>query len=320
MISRAHVVSTVLALLALAPAATAGDDSLVSLLTAKLGVSEQQAAGGAGALLGMAQGQLGGDRFSQVSDAVPEVVGLMEAAPALGSTSDLDLGGDLLGEGGGDLLGQGLQLAGAFKGLGLDAGMVQSFTPLVVGYVQDKAGESVGNLLGGALTGGGSAGSGLSGLASAAPLIGLLSDDLGVNGAQAAGGAGALLGLAQSQLSDDDFGSIVDAVPGVMALIDTKPKQEESGGLLGAAGSLLGDSGGSGGQILGALGLADTFEKLGLDAGMVESFIPLLLSYVQGKGGSDVSSLLAGVLGGGGQPETQEDQPPVDTKSAPVGG
>jgi len=212
-----------------------------------------------------------------------------------------------------------MQLAGAFDGLGLDASMIQSFTPLVLGYVQDKGGEGVGGLLSGALTSNGKAGSGLSGLASAAPLIGLLSDDLGVNGAQAAGGAGALLGLAQSQLGEDDFGSIVDSVPGVMALIDTKPKQEESSDLLGAASSLLGGGGGSSGQILGALGLADTFESLGLDAGMVERFMPLVLSYVQGKGGDKVGGMLAGVFGGGAKSDDTGDAPPVDTKTAPAG-
>jgi len=320
MISRTTVVSMSLVLVALAPTATmAGDGSLVSLLTDKLGVTEPQASGGAGALLSMAQGQLGGDQFSQVTKAVPEVLDLVEAAPSLGGMTDVDLGGDLLGQGGGDMLSQGLQLAGAFDGLGLDASMVQSFTPLVVSYVQDKGGESVGGLLSGALTSNGKAGSGLSGLASAAPLIGLLSDDLGVNGAQAAGGAGALLGVAQSQLGEDDFGSIVDAVPGVMALIDTKPKEEESNDLLGAASSLLGGGGGSGGQILGALGLADSFEKLGLDAGMVERFIPLVLSYVQGKGGDEISGLLAGVLGGSPKSEGSGTEQPVDTKTAPAG-
>jgi hypothetical protein len=313
-----------------AAGAAAGDAALVSMLTSALGVDESQAAGGAGALLAVAQQQLGGESFGQISAAVPEVAGLVDAAPELGgaAASAVPAAGvqDLLGQGSDDMIARGLQLAGAFEGLGLDPGMVQSFTPVMVDYVRDRGGDGVGGLLSGALTGG-APGSGLSGLASSAPLLGVLTEDLGVSSSQAVGGAGALLGLAQSQLSEDDFGSIVDAVPGVLALVGMAPEkgQGSGGDLLGAAGALLGDSGGSGGQVLGLLGLADTFDGLGLDSGMVERFVPLILSYVQSRGGDAVSGLLAGVLGGGAAdaPESQDSpgaETPAGSKPTPAAG
>ena len=50
---------------------------LVGMLTSQLGVSEQQAAGGAGSLFNFAEGQMGSADFDAVSSALPEVGGLM---------------------------------------------------------------------------------------------------------------------------------------------------------------------------------------------------------------------------------------------------
>jgi hypothetical protein len=42
--------------------------------------------------------------------------------------------------------------------------------------------------------------------------------------------------------------------------------------------------------------LAGGFSKLGLDSGMIGKFIPIVLSYVQGTGGSGVKQLLEKAL------------------------
>jgi hypothetical protein len=44
--------------------------------------------------------------------------------------------------------------------------------------------------------------------------------------------------------------------------------------------------------------LAGGFSKLSLDSGMMSKFIPVVLSYVQGKGGDGPMQLLASVLPG----------------------
>jgi hypothetical protein len=57
---------------------------LVGALTRKLGVTEQQATGGAGAIFGLAKSQLSPDNFGQVAHVVPGMEGLLQAAPTGG--------------------------------------------------------------------------------------------------------------------------------------------------------------------------------------------------------------------------------------------
>jgi hypothetical protein len=49
-------------------------------------------------------------------------------------------------------------------------------------------------------------------------------------------------------------------------------------------------------KVGGIAGLAGGFSKLGLDAGMVTKFVPVILSFVQSKGGDGVKSILKKVL------------------------
>lgn len=44
--------------------------------------------------------------------------------------------------------------------------------------------------------------------------------------------------------------------------------------------------------------LAGGFDKLGLDAGMIGRFVPVLLSFLQSKGGGELASLAGRVLQG----------------------
>jgi len=273
---------------------------LVALLSEQLGISEEQAAGGAGALLDVAKGQVSDADFAALAQSVPETEDLLAAAPKPSAETGSSATSLLDGQGGAQLE-NALGLAGSFESLGLDASTVQSFAPIVVDYFKEAGGDAAGDLLGGALTGGGDSSGGLSGLASAAPLLGLLSSDIGVGAEQAAGGAGALLRSAKDQLGEGDFSKVTDAVPGIQALLGMEPKSEDTGtsDLLGAAASLLGGGDGLTQQVVGALGVADTFDKLGLDAGMLDRFIPIILDYVQKKGGEVVSELLADGFSGG---------------------
>lgn len=134
----------------------------------------------------------------------------------------------------------------------------------------------------------------LSPITHAFELVDTLTSTLGITSEQASGGTAALLGVAKDQLGGDDFSTVTSAVPELGSILGGATAGEDSGtsDLLGAAGSLLGDSGGVGGQVVSALGLADTFEKLGLDPAMVSQFIPIILDFAKAKGGDSVSSLL----------------------------
>jgi hypothetical protein len=130
-----------------------------------------------------------------------------------------------------------------------------------------------------------------------ADLLSALSE-LNVTPEQAIGGAGAMLGLAKNQLSSTDYSELAKSVPGIDIL--------SGGGELGALAGLLGSSGNAAGlgNALGAVknttDLSSAFSALGMDAGMIGQFAPVLLQYFgqQGVGGSLLNSL-GGIWGAG---------------------
>lgn len=124
-------------------------------------------------------------------------------------------------------------------------------------------------------------------------LIGMLTSQLGVTEAQAAGGAGSIFGLAKQNLSAADFRQVAGAVPGMDTLLGAAPKAESALPGLGAATSLLG---GQAGTATGLASLSGSFSKLGMSSGLVTQFVPIVLQYVQSSGGDSVMNLLKGAL------------------------
>lgn len=122
---------------------------IISVLTEQLGITEEQAKGGAGAIFSMAKEKLGDADFSGIAEVVPGMDDLLEAAPESGGLTGA-LGGlaSKFG-GGGEKLGALASLAGGFKGLGLDSGMVGKFIPIITSFVQSKGGDSIKGLLDG---------------------------------------------------------------------------------------------------------------------------------------------------------------------------
>ena len=126
-------------------------NELFGMLTSQLGVNEGQAKGGVGAILNLAKEKLGDGDFSQITNALGgDATEAMNAAPkaeggggvggmlgAATSALGVDLGG----------LGKLASLAGAFKSLDLDAGMITKFAPIVTGFLKDKGGDGVGEIL-----------------------------------------------------------------------------------------------------------------------------------------------------------------------------
>ena len=125
-------------------------------------------------------------------------------------------------------------------------------------------------------------------------LIQILTSNLGVEENQATGGAGLLFQLAKEKLGDEAFSQVAEHIPGIGNMIEAALA---SGGLASAIGGLASMMGAP--QELGTLaGAIGGFSQLGLNADMVSQFIPIILSFVQERGGEQVSGLLAQVLEG----------------------
>ena len=118
---------------------------LTDILTKSLGVSQNQAQGGAGLLFKLAKDKLGAGDSSKVASAVPGVDGLVKAAPT-GNGGILGGLGKMLG-GGGGLAG----MAGGFSKLGMDSSMVGKFVPIILQFVQSQGGDGAKSLLEGVL-------------------------------------------------------------------------------------------------------------------------------------------------------------------------
>ena len=121
-------------------------------------------------------------------------------------------------------------------------------------------------------------------------LISQLVSQLGVQEGQAKGGAGLLLKLAQSKLGGD-FSKVAQAIPGAQDMIASAP---ESGGAAKLLGGLAGALGG--GKVGDLAALAGGFTQLKLSPDLIGKFVPVILSFVQSKGGPELVKLLSGVL------------------------
>ncbi len=112
---------------------------LVNLLTQKLGVTKEQAKGGAGAIFTSAKKGLSDKDFGKVKNAVPSMNDLLKATPKAGGFSSL-LGGGELGN-----------LTSSFSKLGLSPDMVGKFTPVILDYVESNGGKAIRKVLQGVL-------------------------------------------------------------------------------------------------------------------------------------------------------------------------
>jgi hypothetical protein len=178
----------VAALVATANTGSAQAQDLVAMLVSQLGVTSEQATGGAGAIFNLAKERLAPDEFSQIAGAVPGIDSLMGAAPTAvaegttgGATSGVAdvskmttaaggsgestggmgsmtgmaskaMGGAPSATGGtGAAMGNLGSLAGSFEQLGMSPDMVQKFVPVVLDYVNSEGGATAMKLLQGAL-------------------------------------------------------------------------------------------------------------------------------------------------------------------------
>jgi hypothetical protein len=105
---------------------------LIQLLMTQLGINEQQAKAGLGAILQLAQTKLSPETISEVNKLLPNLADLLKAAPASGG--GLGALGSLLG----GQMAQLAKLAGQFSQLGLAQSQLTAFAQLVFEFLSSK--------------------------------------------------------------------------------------------------------------------------------------------------------------------------------------
>ena len=113
--------------------ASAQASDLINMLTNEMGITQQQAEGGAGSIFKFAQETMGQSDFADLSKVIPNMDGLLGAVPKLG-------GSGMLGGLTSQLTGM-PAVIGAFEKLGLNESHIQLMTPLLNNYIEKKGGE-----------------------------------------------------------------------------------------------------------------------------------------------------------------------------------
>lgn len=117
---------------------------LTNILVQRLGVTPQQAMGGAGALLQIAKTRMNPDAFAKLSTQIPDVQQLLSAVPALKKQSGLGgLAGKLAGLSGDNSISTALTAVSIFQQLGMKPETMQKFVPVVVDYVSGNTEEAI---------------------------------------------------------------------------------------------------------------------------------------------------------------------------------
>jgi hypothetical protein len=124
-------------------------------------------------------------------------------------------------------------------------------------------------------------------------LVDILAGQLGISQGQAEGGAGAVFKLAKQYLSDQDYGSLTNKIPGIEKMIGSAPEPEKKSDLFSSVSSILGSNSG---KLDKMVDLQSSFQKLGMSGDMVGKFMPIIYSYVKDKGGETLMNSLKNAL------------------------
>lgn len=112
-------------------------------------------------------------------------------------------------------------------------------------------------------------------------LVNMLTKEMGISKKQAEGGAGSIFNMAKETMSKDDFGSLSDVVPDMSGLLGAVPGMGKKKSMLGSAASSL----------TGMPAVVNAFGKLGLKESHIKVMTPLLVNYVEDKGGKALSQM-----------------------------
>lgn len=118
---------------------------LIDLLVKQLGVTEQQAEGGAGVLLRAARAKLGSRHFDELLGGVGGIDGLLGRAPQAGGLGGL-LGG-LAGAVGGQRAALLAEIVSGFTRLDMRPEQARAFVPVILGFLRSKIGPQAGEEL-----------------------------------------------------------------------------------------------------------------------------------------------------------------------------
>jgi len=107
-----------------------------------------------------------------------------------------------------------------------------------------------------------------------------------VNENQAKGGAGALFEMAKENLSIEDYSKVAEKVPGLDNLIGAIPNLTPKKSMLGAAAV----------KLSGNAKVLAIFKKLGISETKVALFTPVIVNYIETKGGKELANLFANAV------------------------
>lgn len=138
----------VIGLLSITGPVSADTSKLIGSLVDTLGVNEDQATGGAGAVFKQAKNNMSAGDFSQLLEAVPGIDSLIAKAPEGGGLAGK--ASSLLGGSSGSASGM-AGLADSFGKLGLAPDMVNKYVDVILNFVQSEAGQQTMGLLKNAL-------------------------------------------------------------------------------------------------------------------------------------------------------------------------
>ena len=142
------IVLSMIGIFSITGPASADTSKLIGSLVDTLGVSKEQATGGAGAVFKEAKSNMDPGDYSQLLKAVPGIDSLMSAAPQVGGLTGKAT--SLLGGSAGSATGM-ANLADSFSKLGLTPDMVNQFVPVILDFVQSEGGQQAMTLLKNAL-------------------------------------------------------------------------------------------------------------------------------------------------------------------------
>jgi len=111
------------------------------------------------------------------------------------------------------------------------------------------------------------------------PLVSSVASATGLDFPKAAGGTGALLGLAEAKLSPADWSKVATAVPSSDLLLNEGKKM---GGMSTPPSNLA--------------GLAPAFKKMGISDSQAQALVPAVCDGAEKIGGPEVGNLLRGAL------------------------
>lgn len=121
-------------------------------------------------------------------------------------------------------------------------------------------------------------------------LLGNIQDNLGVSSDQAKGGLASLINVAKQNLSEEQFASLSEYVPGLDSVLEYLPVIEEvkSEGLSGLVDKAAGYN-----ETLGQLNeVKKQFDSLGLDTDMIKGYASQATEYLDTPQGQEAKKLL----------------------------